>query len=211
MYIEKLLLKVKAVSLSPTKPFVYASGNKGPIYCDNRILISLPEMREKIIQEMLRIINREKIPFNVIAGTATAGIPWASFLADRLKKPMIYVRDKKKNHGMQNQIEGILGRNENVLLIEDTINFGTSIAAALQALKEQGAKVEHCIAIYSHEHRSAEQQFQREPCRMHVLAGFSKLIAIAEQMKAITAEEKKMLEAWHQDPEMWSKEYERLS
>lgn len=209
--IEQLLLEAKAVALSPKKPFTYASGKKGPIYCDNRILISIPEIREQIIAAMLQIIKEKNISFTTIAGTATAGIPWASFLADRLKKPMVYVRDKKKDHGKQNQIEGRLKENEQVILIEDTINFGSSTIAAVHALIESGARVEHCIAIYSHEHASAHQQYQEKNCTLHVLAGFKKLIEIAEQQHYISAEERKIVETWHNNPDQWEKNYANLS
>lgn len=201
--IEGLLLSVSAVALSPQKPFVYTSGNVGPIYCDNRLLLGHPDARNKVVSAFLRVIEEEKIVFDVIAGTATAGIPWAAFLADRLQKPMVYVRGAQKSHGKQNSIEGSLDRGLHVLLVEDTINFGGSSIAAVETLRNAEAVVEHCLAIYSHEHASAHTLFEKIHCKLHVLSGFSCLVRLAEQKKMITLEEKKILERWHNDPLRW--------
>jgi len=106
--IAKILLKAKAVSLSPKKPFTFSSGIKSPIYCDNRVLISYPDKRDIVVQGFLKLIINQKLDFDVVCGTATAGIPWASWIASELGKPLIYVRSKSKDHGKQNKIEGFL-------------------------------------------------------------------------------------------------------
>ena len=201
MDVEELLLNAKAVLLSPTKPFTYTSGNKGPIYCDNRIMISHPEAREQIVEGLVAF--SKALDFDIVAGTATAGIPWAAFVAQKLGKPMIYVRSKKKAHGTGGFIEGLFEKGKKVLLVEDTINFATSSSTALQVLRGEGMVCDHCLAIYTHELHVAKEKFTALGCELHVLARFSVLVDSALSKGLISPKEKGALLSWQRDPLRW--------
>lgn len=205
--IAQILLKAKAVALSPKKPFVYASGIKSPIYCDNRLLISSPAERATIVDAFLTQINVQKLSFDVIAGTSTAGIPWAAWLADRTDKPMVYVRGAVKEHGKKNQIEGKILQGQNVLLIEDLVSTGQSSVAAVHSLKEAGVTVVACLAIFTYEMAKAKEMFANVSVPLHTLTRFSVLVDAALEAKQITADEKKIAEDWNYDPDKWSESH----
>jgi len=200
--IAKILLELKAVTLSPKEPYTYASGIKSPIYCDNRLVISAVEEREKVVQAMLEAV--EELEYDVIAGTATAGIPWAAYLADRLKKPMIYVRDKAKEHGKGNQIEGKLEAGQRVLVIEDLISTGGSSVRAVEAVKEAGGIVEYTVAIFTYEMEKAKKSFEDASCKVITLTNFSTLIRVAKENELVTEEEGNAVLEWNKDPAGWA-------
>jgi len=145
--VAKILLEIKAVTLNAEKPYRYASGIFSPIYCDNRLLISDVAKREKIIDYFVQTIKDNKLQFDVVAGVATAGIPHASWIADKLKKPMVYVRSSAKEHGKHNQIEGRLEKGQKVLIVEDLISTGGSTLDAVSAVRDAGGVVTHSLAI----------------------------------------------------------------
>jgi orotate phosphoribosyltransferase len=205
--IAKILLKAKAVVLSPKKPFTYASGIKSPIYCDNRLLISSPTERSTVLDAFLTQIKVQKLSFDVIAGTSTAGIPWAAWLADRMDKPMVYVRGGAKDHGKKNLIEGKILPGQSFLLIEDLVSTGQSSVAAVHALKEAGVMVVACLAIFTYEMAKAKEMFANVDVPLYTLTNFSTLIDTALESKQITADEKKMAEDWNYDPEGWGKKF----
>lgn len=206
--VAKILLKVGAVSLSPTEPYRFVSGILSPIYCDNRLLMSYPEEREKIVNYFLKLIKEENINFEVIAGTATAGIPWAAWIAEKLKKPMVYVRKEAKEHGKQNIIEGKLKAGAKVIVIEDLISTGKSSFNAVKTVRDLQCIVEYCIAIFSYEMEKSKKLFQDGNCKLLTLTNFTTLVDVAVKEGYINDEEKELVLKWNKDPEAWTKEWE---
>ncbi len=205
--IAKLLLEIKAVTLNLQKPYRYTSGLLSPIYCDNRLIISYPDKREMIINAFLSLIREKKLDCDVVAGVATAGIPHTAWIADRLKKPMVYVRGKAKEHGKQNQIEGYFKKGCTVLVVEDLISTGASSADAALALREAGAIVHHGAAIFTYELEQAEKNFNHAGVQFETLTNFSVLLEVATQQKMISEEEKSKALEWNQDPVQWGKKF----
>lgn len=201
--IAKILLEIKAVTLSMFPPYQYTSGIFSPIYCDNRLIISYPDKRKIVLDAFLDIIDSEKIKFDVVAGTATAGIPHAAWIADKLNKPMVYVRNQAKEHGKNNQIEGKLESGQTVLVIEDLVSTGGSSVKAGLALREAGAKVNNCIAIFSYEMESAKKQFSESNIKLNTLSNFSTLINVAVNEGYIPEQDKNTVLEWSKDPEAW--------
>jgi orotate phosphoribosyltransferase len=202
MEIENILLDCKAVLLRPRDPLTYTSGLKGPIYCDNRLLISYPEQREKIVETFLNVISQ--LDFDVIGGTATAGIPWAAFLAQKLRKPMIYIRGKAKGHGKGNQIEGTFTSGQRVLIVEDLITTAGSVVNAIETVRLKGGIVEDVVALFTHELASGLECIDNAKCNLHVLGRFSTLITLALEKGIISEDEKKIMEEWNKDPKGWT-------
>lgn len=201
--IAKLLLKAGSVTLSPQKPFTWASGIKSPIYCDNRLLLSFPKIRGEVIKEFEGLIKKGKIRYDAIAGIATAGIPHASILADRLKKPLLYVRPQSKGHGKKNQIEGRLEKGSRVLVIEDLVSTAQSCLAAVTALRKAGAIVRHCLAIFSYGLPVAQKAFEKARCQLYTLTNLETLLTVAMNDGWISLDEKGMIQRFSQDPKGW--------
>ena|SRR3989338_1079508 len=201
--IASSLLKVKAVIVRRDPPFVWTSGIKAPIYTDNRILISYPEYRKQVVDSFLELIAEKDIEFDVIAGTATAGIPWAAWLADRLNVPMIYVRSEKKGHGKENLIEGKLEKGKQVLIVEDLISTGGSSIRTAESLIEAGASVEDVISIFTYELPDAKKNFKQAKLKLNSLTNFSELIDIAFENRYITKDDKISILKWSQNPSEW--------
>src|SRR5699024_6125733 len=149
--VAQSLLDIQAVSLSPQEPFTWASGLKSPIYCDNRITISVPDVRTQIANGLADLIKEKYTDVEVIAGKATAGIPHAAIISQVMKLPMIYIRGKAKDHGKGNQIEGRIQKGQKIVLVEDLISTGGSVIEAAQAAEREGAVVLGCVAIFSYE------------------------------------------------------------
>ncbi|MFW0078843.1 MAG: orotate phosphoribosyltransferase [Coxiella endosymbiont of Haemaphysalis qinghaiensis] len=201
--IAKILLSIKAVTLNFQRPYRYSSGLLSPIYCDNRLIISYPEKRKIAINALLHLIKENNLQFDVIAGAETAGIPHAAWIADRLNVPMVYVRDKAKNHGKQNQIEGRLKRGQKVLVVEDLVSIGKSAIAASLVLR-QFAIVKDCITIFSYQLSKAQQNFAEAKLNYYTLSDFKTLIKVAITEGYITEEEKQKALAWNNNPENWN-------
>lgn len=201
--IAKLLLDIKAVTLNLQNPFRYTSGLLSPIYCDNRLLISYPEKRKIVIDAFLQLIEKNRLSFDVVAGTATAGIPHAAWIADRLDLPMLYVRNKTKAHGMQNQIEGHFKKGQKALIVEDLISTGKSSVAAGLTLRESDATVTDCIAIFSYQLPQAKQNFSDAHMNCYTLSNFNTLIEVAVAEGYINETEKQKALAWNKDPGQW--------
>ena len=189
--IAKILLELKAVSLNTKEGFLYTSGRKGPIYCDNRLILSNPEERKKIVNVFAKIIK--KCDYDVIAGVATAGVPWATLVAEKLKKPLIYVRSAAKEHGKNNKIEGRVETGKRVIVMEDLINTGGSSVDACNALKEAGMTVVACIAIFDYGLADTKQKFEQTGVPLLALSDFKKLLKTAMKLKYITDEDKTIL------------------
>ncbi len=206
--IAKLLLEAKAVDLNTSEGFTYASGRKGPIYCDNRLLLSYPDYREQIISSFISLIEEKNISFDIVAGVATGAIAWGSFIADRLKKPMIYVRAKAKDHGKTNQIEGELEEGKKVLVIEDLINTGGSSVAACDAIVQAGCSVVACLAIFNYGFDDAAKLFTDAKISLYSLSDFNALLSAGMEMEYIDDTAKKSLLEWQKNPKEWGPDNE---
>lgn len=204
MEIAKNLIKLGAVKLSPASPFVYASGLKGPIYCDNRLILSHVDFRNTVIESFMRRIQLEELKFDLIGGIATAGIPHAAFVADRLKKPMVYVRPKAKDHGKKNQVEGDFKPGQKVILFEDLVNQGSSLVDAMNGILGAGLVCSDCLCVVDYQMKEAIARLNDLSIKLFSLTDFSTLVAAAFELKMIDQNGVGLLEAWHADPKKWS-------
>ena len=201
--IARDLLQIKAIKLSPKSPFTWASGIKSPIYCDNRLLLSYPSIRNKVTDAFVGL-SRQFSPFNCIAGVATAGIAHGALLAQTTKQPFIYVRSKAKGHGRQNLIEGELRPQSKVLVVEDLISTGGSAIQAVEALRKEGADVVGVIAIFSYSFDQAKNAFEAANCKFATLSNYEALIEEAHFSNYIQEEDLETLNAWRRNPMNWS-------
>ena len=202
--LSRMALESGAIRLSPDKPFTWASGYKMPIYNDNRLLLGKAEYRSFISQIFVKYLGSSVENLDVIAGTATAGIPHATTLADRLEKPLIYVRATAKSHGMGNQIEGPLTEGQNVLLIEDLISTGGSAINAVKAIRESGGIVDHCLCIFSYGFSEAQRRFDEINCTYRSILTFPDLLREAQSMRMLSNEQIESLNIWHKAPFKWA-------
>lgn len=200
------LLETGAVRIQPENPFTWASGLKSPIYCDNRVLLSYPEIRTGVIDLMAKVAKDFEL-VDTVAGVATAGIPAGALLADRLKLPFAYVRSKPKEHGRQNLIEGHIANEANVLVVEDLISTGMSSLQAVEAIRNIPAKVVGVIAIFQYGLPKAAKSFQEAGCPFITLTDFSTVLKVAIEKKLIEASHLDILMQWSQDPQSWSENY----
>lgn len=198
------LLRIGAVSLSPSDPFTWASGRLSPVYCDNRLTLGYPQVREEIAAGFAAIIEAERFPCDVIVGTATAGIPHAAWLADRMKLPMAYVRSSAKAHGRGNQIEGLAPSGAHSVVIEDLVSTGMSSTAVLAPLREAGVQVEAVLAIFTYGLPGSQEAFDAAGVPLHTLSNFGVLIEVAEQTGLLPEEDILSLQAWYRNPARWS-------
>lgn len=198
------LLEIKAVVLNVQQPFTWASGIKSPIYCDNRKTLSFPKVRNFIKQSFAEIIAGEFKNVEVIAGVATAGIPHGALVADALNLPFVYVRDKAKGHGLENQIEGKLEKGQRVVVIEDLISTGGSSLKAVESLRSAGAEVIGLGAIFTYDFAKAEQAFKEKNCPYFTLSDYNYLSEKALENDYIKKEELSALKEWRESPETWN-------
>ncbi|WP_016911054.1 orotate phosphoribosyltransferase [Mammaliicoccus vitulinus] len=194
--IAQSLLEIKAVTLSPENPYTWSSGIKSPIYCDNRVTLAYPEIRETIYKKLIELIKEHAQDVEIISGTATAGIPHAAFIADQLGLPMSYVRSKSKGHGKGNQIEGAVSKGKKVVVIEDLISTGGSSINAVEALVEDGAEVVGVFAIFTYGIKKAEEAFKSIDVPFYTLSNYDELISVAEKEGYIQNKDIKTLKAW---------------
>ena len=193
--VAKQLLQIKAIKLSPQKPFTWASGILSPIYCDNRITLSYPEVR-KLIKLGLAEKSKDFGNFDAVAGVATAGIAHGLLLAEALDKPFAYVRSKPKGHGRQNQIEGELSKGARVLVVEDLISTGGSSLAAVEALREEGIKVAGVLSVFTYNFEKAKNAFAQADCKMDSLSNYDVMIREALASKYINLIDVDLLTTW---------------
>lgn len=196
------LLQIKAIKLSPQNPFTWASGILSPIYCDNRIVLSYPEIRDWFAAQLVSRA-RSFESFDVIAGVATAGIPWGTLVADRLDAPFIYVRSKAKGHGRQNQIEGHFKRNQKVLVIEDLVSTGGSSLEAVNALLQEDLEVVGVIANFQYGLDESRSRFEEAGIRLDTLSDYNALLTAAEASGYIDEEDLPALKSWRNNPKTW--------
>ena len=194
--IAKALLDIEAVSLSPTDLFTWSSGIKSPIYCDNRVTLGYPKVRSAIRDGLIRIINENFSNVEIVSGTATAGIPNAAYISEKLELPMNYIRSKSKNHGKQNQIEGAKSTGKNIVVIEDLISTGGSSVTAVEALKEAGANVLGVVAIFTYGLSKAAQTFEEANIPFYTLSNYNELVEVAKEEGKISEKDIQTLVDW---------------
>lgn len=198
--IAEALLRIEAVSLRPHQPFTWASGIRSPIYCDNRLTMSYPDIRNKIADGFVDLIKANYPDAEVIAGTATAGIPHAAWVAQKLNLPMIYIRDKVKGHGKENLIEGSLKKGQKVIVIEDLISTGGSSLKAAMAVGNAGGEVSAVLAIFTYQLDKAQAAFEGENIPLHTLTNYSSLLDVAVSLGKIQQEDIALLQSWRENP-----------
>lgn len=201
--VARALLTTEAVRLNVKEPFTFVSGIKSPIYCDNRKMIGFPEERKIVVREFIKLL--EKVDFDIVAGTATAGIPWAAFIAMEMNKPMAYIRGEKKAHGAGRQIEGAELQGKKVIVIEDLISTGGSSIKAVNAAREAGATEVEVFAIFSYEFEKAYKNFEEAGVAWESLSNFSSLIQVAKEENYLTEEEAEIALKWNKTPDTWGK------
>ena len=189
------LLRIEAVRLRPREPFTWASGIESPIYTDNRVALAYPEVRGALRDGLAAIVSGYA-EVDAVVGVATAGIPHAALVADKLGLPMAYVRGAAKKHGRQNRIEGRLGRGDRVVVIEDLISTGGSSLEAVEALREAGVEVLATVAIFTYGFDAAAERFERAGCPLQTLSDYPTLVAEAARQNLITAEQLELLADW---------------
>lgn len=201
--IARTLLEVGCVSLRPDKLFTWASGIRSPVYCDNRILISDVGARRKIRDAFIHRMKEKNLNPELIAGVATGAIPHAAWLAEHLNKPMVYIRAEPKEHGKENIVEGRVKPGVETIVIEDLVSTGGSSCLAVEAVRKAGAKVHHCLAIFSYGFEMAQKRFADIKCSLTPLTDFSTLLQTAKESRMITAEQVQLIRKFIADPKHW--------
>lgn len=199
----ELLLQINAIKLNPSTPFLWASGWNSPIYCDNRLTLSFPAIRNYIRDEFSKQIEQIYGKPDVIAGVATGAIGIGILVAEELGLPFVYVRPEPKKHGRQNQVEGFLQKGQNVVVIEDLISTGNSSLVAVEALKEAGANVKGMLAIFSYGLDVALENFKKANVELHTLSNYEHLLELAVSKQYITEQEQITLQQWRKNPAIW--------
>ena len=203
--IAKSLLQIKAIILNPSNPFTWASGWHSPIYCDNRITLSHPEIRNYIRQELAQGIVKKYGKPDVIAGVATGAIAHGALVAQELGLPFIYVRSSTKDHGRQNLVEGKIDSGQSAVVIEDLISSGKSSLAAVDALKSTGCHVKGMAAIFTYGFDKAKENFENHECELFTLGDYNTLIEQALDTKYINDSDLSLLKEWRLNPEKWNR------
>lgn len=198
------LLQIKAIKLSPSNPFTWASGLKSPIYCDNRKTLSFPEVRTSIRDAFVELVNQKYPNVDVIAGVATGAIALGVLVAEALNKPFVYVRSDAKKHGLENLVEGQLEKGQTVVVIEDLISTGGSSIKAVEALRSAGANVLGLVAIFTYGFKAASDNFEKANCNWDTLSNYEKMLEIALSSGYIAKGDIDVLKKWREDPEKWS-------
>lgn len=200
-----LLLQINAIKLQLQNPFTWASGWKSPIYCDNRIILSYPPIRNYIRENLAKQIEMVYGKPEMIAGIATGAIGIGALVADYLNVPFCYVRPEPKSHGRKNQIEGYLQANTQVVVIEDLVSTGKSSLQAVDALREANATIKGMFAIFSYGFDKAKQNFEQKNVELHTLSNYEALLKEAEKSRYINEDEMKLLATWREHPDTWGK------
>jgi len=200
--VASYLLQINAIKLSPQNPFTWASGIKSPIYCDNRLILSYPDVRTKI-KKALQSACTQFGDYDLVAGVATSGIPFASLLSDATHEPMVYVRNKAKGHGTQRMTEGKFEPGQKVLVIEDLISTGGSCLRAVDNLRADGLEVVGVLAIFSYGFDEAAENFVKHNCSFTTLSTFPVLLEEAVESNYIKAEELATIKKWRENPKLW--------
>lgn len=200
----KFLLQVKAIKLNPSEPFNWASGWKSPIYCDNRITLSFPAVRNFLKEEVAKLVEEKHGKPDVIAGVATGAIAIGVLVAQELGVPFVYVRPEAKKHGRKNQIEGHIEKGQNVVVIEDLISTGKSSLLAVEALKEADVNIKGMVAIFTYGFDIASNNFQENNVELTTLSSYEYLLEQALDSKYISEKELNTLQDWRKNPSEWN-------
>jgi orotate phosphoribosyltransferase len=199
----ELLLQINAIKLNPGNPFTWASGWKSPIYCDNRLILSFPPIRNYVRDEFSRNIEKQFGKPDVIAGVATGAIGIGMLVAESLGLPFVYVRPEAKKHGRLNQVEGFLQKGQNVVVVEDLISTGNSSLNAVEALRAAGANIKGMAAIFTYGFDVAEQNFKDAKVDLYTLSNYQNLLNLAVAKSYITEKEEKTVREWSLSPSTW--------
>lgn len=203
--VAELLLKTNAVTLRTNPPYKWVSGILAPIYTDNRILLSYPKERRKIIEFFVKMLKENEIDFDVVAGVSTAGIPWAAWLAEKMDKPMVYIRSSTKDHGKENLIEGKLEKGSRAIVVEDLISTGSSSLSAVEALRSAGCDVACCLAIFTYELEKSKIGFKQANCNLVALTNFTTLIETSIKLGYLKDDEMQKVMEWKKNPDIWGR------
>ena len=201
--IAEQLLQIKAIKLQLDKPFIWASGWKSPIYCDNRISLSYPKVRTYIRQELVSAIEKQYNKPQVIAAVATAAIAQGALVAEAMGLPFVYVRAAAKDHGRKNLIEGEIRDDQSVVVIEDLISTGQSSLKAVEALRDAGFNVKGMISIFNYGFELSRQNFENAQCPLISLCDYTELINEALESGYIKENDIEILQQWRFAPELW--------
>jgi orotate phosphoribosyltransferase len=204
----ELLLQINAIKLNPENPFTWASGWKSPIYCDNRLILSFPSIRNYVRDEFAKNIEKQFGKPDVIAGVATGAIGIGILVAESLGLPFVYVRPEAKKHGRQNQVEGFLQKGQNVVVVEDLISTGNSSLLAVEALRNEGANIKGMAAIFTYGFNVAEENFKNANIDLYTLSNYANLLDLAVQKQYITEDQQSTLLEWNESPSTWGQEEE---
>jgi len=203
--VARILLETGAVTMNIKEPYTFVSGIRSPIYVDNRLMAAFPVERQQVVDAFLYEI--EDLDFDIVAGTSTAGIQWAAWIAAELKRPMSYVRGGKKQHGKGKQIEGANVKGRKVLVIEDHVSTGGSSIGAVEACREEGATVVAMVAISTYEFAKAIDAFNHARCQLRTLTTFSELCDTAAEDGLLDENSLKLVKQWNKDPKAWGERH----
>ncbi|WP_114747885.1 orotate phosphoribosyltransferase [Pleomorphovibrio marinus] len=201
--IASSLLEIEAIRLQPQSPFTWASGWKSPIYCDNRLSLSYPEIRSLIKQNLVKVVQRHFLNVEAIAGVATAGIPQGVLVAEELGLPFLYVRSKAKGHGMQNSIEGKVTPGQKVVVVEDLVSTGGSSLKAVEDLRNSGFEVLGMMAIFTYGFELAKKNFEEANVKLVCLSDYEIMLTVSGGV--IKQEDMPALKEWRKAPDQWRK------
>ena len=202
--VAEKLLQINAIKLNAEQPFTWASGWKSPIYCDNRKVLSFPYIRDFIKSELCNVLFSKFGDADLVAGVATAGIPWGALAADQLKLPFIYVRPKPKEHGLSNQIEGYFTKGQKTVVVEDLISTGKSSLQVVDVLKREGLEVTGMVSIFTYGFPVAAEAFRNQGVMYHSLTNYPVLLDLAIEKKLVDKKQLEVLLKWRDDPANWT-------
>jgi orotate phosphoribosyltransferase len=202
--VAEFLLQIKAVKLQPANPFTWASGLKSPIYCDNRVTLSYPNVRTYIRQQLSNLVSENFPKPDAIVGVATGGIAQGALVAQDLGLPFAYVRSEAKGHGLKNLVEGHLEKGQTVVVVEDLVSTGKSSLAAVEALQEAGMNVKGMVAIFSYGFNDAKDAFDKKNLKLVTLTDYNILVEQALKSEYIKKQDVETLKKWRENPKEWS-------
>ncbi|OGE24931.1 orotate phosphoribosyltransferase [Candidatus Daviesbacteria bacterium RIFCSPHIGHO2_02_FULL_39_12] len=203
--VARILLELSAISLNLKKPYRYVSGMFSPVYTDCRVLMAYPDKRKLIRDLYINAVKKSGIAFDVVAGTATAGIPHAAWIADKLNLPMVYVRDKAKDHGKENMMEGIIKKGQKAVVIEDLVSTGESAINSVNAIRAAGGQVSAVFSIITYGLAAADKNLAENDLKLVSLTDFNQVVAEAQIINQITKEEVSAILDWAKNPQAWGK------
>lgn len=202
--VASILLDIGAVIFRPRQPFRYSSGILSPVYCDNRLLMSYPIQRERVVMRLTEEIKKIGRP-DLVAAVATAGIAPAAFVAQKMRLPMVYVRSSPKDHGKASQVEGLVRRKQKVIVIEDLVSTGGSSTKVVEALRKIGAKVSHEICIFTYRLKESEQNFKKNKINLQPLCTLEDTLQVAKKRGYLKLDQLLTIRQWSRDPKNWAK------